>query len=107
MNLVDPLQIGTGISPNTYLPLVPGSIWTYVASFLDDEGETVTETFEVSVTSEIKQIEGVTCVTVREIVREDGDLIEDTDGWFAQDIGLMLEVDDEGNRVELMSCSRL
>ena len=85
-NFVDPLQIGTGIAPNTYLPLVPGSVWTYESSFLDDEGETVTETIEVSVTSETKQIEGITCVTVRDVVREDGVLIEDTDDWFAQDI---------------------
>ena len=85
-DFVDPLQIGGAIPPNVYLPLVPGAMWTYESSFVDDEGESVTETIEVTVTSETKQIEGITCITVRDVVREDGVLIEDTDDWLAQDI---------------------
>ncbi len=85
-DFVDPLQIGGAVLPNPYLPLVPGATWTYEATFLDDEGESVTETITVTVTDETKFIEGITCITVNDVVEEDGELVEDTDDWFAQDV---------------------
>ncbi|MGI9317337.1 MAG: hypothetical protein ACR2QW_08415 [bacterium] len=84
-NFVDPLEIGGLVEPNTYFPLVPGSEWTYQSTFVDDEGETVTETIRVMVTDKTKHIEGITCLTVKDIVDEDGEIIEDTDDWYAQD----------------------
>jgi len=85
-NFVDPLEIGGAVTPNPYFPLVPGNEWTYQSSFLDDEGELVTETIRVTVTSKTKLIEGVTCLVVNDVVDEDGSVIEDTDDWYAQDL---------------------
>ena len=85
-NFVDPLQIGNGITPNPYFPLVQGNQWTYEGTFIDDDGEEVTETVIVTVTDETKLIEGITCLVVNDIVEEEGEAIEDTDDWFAQDV---------------------
>jgi hypothetical protein len=76
-NFVDPTQIGAGVAPNPYFPLVAGNRWVYA-----DEEETIT----VEVTDETKLIDGIRCVTVTDIVTEDGVLIEDTDDWYAQDV---------------------
>lgn len=35
--------------------------------------------------NETKFIDGVTCLVVRNVVEVDGELLEDTDDWFAQD----------------------
>ncbi len=35
---------------------------------------------------ETKLIDGVTCIVVNDVVAEDGELIEDTDDWFAQHV---------------------
>jgi hypothetical protein len=75
-NFVDPADIGAGVSPNPYLPLVPGSSWVY-----EGEEETVT----VTVTGDVKEILGVLCAVVRDVVEEDSEPVEDTDDWFAQD----------------------
>lgn len=84
-NFVDPLQIGVTIEPNPWFPLVQGNIWVYEASGLDDEGEEVEEDIVVTVTSAVKLIEGIRCLVVNDTVSEDGEVIEDTDDWFAQD----------------------
>ncbi len=62
-----------GVS-NPYHPLVIGHTWDF---------ENATETDHVEVTSATKQIDGVTCLVERDRVREDGDLKEDTNDWFA------------------------
>ena len=61
-------------SPNPYFPLRVGNRWSYAS---EDE-----QTF-VRVLDETKRIEGVTCAVVNDRVEEDGDVIEDTDDWFA------------------------
>ncbi len=61
---------------NPLYPLVPGTKLVY------REGS---ETIEVSVTRDTKQILGVTCVVVRDTVSVDGEVSEDTFDWFAQD----------------------
>jgi hypothetical protein len=76
-NFVDPLQIGAAVTPNPYFPLEQGRSWTYAGG---DEVITVT------VTDKTKLIGGVTCLVVNDRVEEDGDVIEDTDDWYAQDI---------------------
>lgn len=58
----------------------------YEASGTDEDGEEVEETIVVMVTGDVKLIEGIRCLVVRDTVSEDGDLIEDTDDWFAQDV---------------------
>jgi hypothetical protein len=60
---------------NPHFPLKIGNRWTYEGS-----GETVT----VEVLDKTKLIEGVTCIVVRDQVEQDGNLVEDTDDWFAQ-----------------------
>jgi hypothetical protein len=61
--------------PNPHFPLAIGDRWSY-------EGED--EAIEIEVLDETKQIEGVTCVVVRDRVEQDGAVVEDTDDWFAQ-----------------------
>jgi len=86
-NFVDPLEIGDSVEPNPYLPLVPGTEWVYESTFIDeDDGEEVTETTTVVVTEATKLIQGITCIVVNDVVEEDGEVIEDTDDWFAQDV---------------------
>jgi len=75
-DFVDPTQIGVTVAPNPYFPLVAGNRWTY---------EDAEEEIIVEVLDETKLIDGITCVTVNDIVTEDGDVIEDTDDWYAQD----------------------
>jgi hypothetical protein len=69
---------------NPYWPLMPGSTWRY-------EGETdgTPEVVTVEVLSETKEIMGITCVVVRDEVTSDGETVELTFDWYAQD--------DEGN----------
>ena len=62
-------------SPNPHFPLAVGQRWEY------EGGE---EAITVEVLDETKLIEGVTCIVVRDQVREDGELVENTDDWFGQ-----------------------
>jgi len=63
---------------NPWLPLTPGSTWTYESS----EGETIT----VTVTDETRVVAGVSTTVVHDVVTgADGEVVEDTFDWFAQD----------------------
>jgi hypothetical protein len=63
---------------NQWFDLTPGTV-----NHFSGGGEEI----EVTVTQETKLIEGVTCRTVRDVVTdEDGNIVEDTDDWYAQDI---------------------
>jgi len=90
-DFVDPDNIGGSKPINQYFPLVPETQWVYVGN--TDEG---IETITVTVTNGTKEIEypaesGLffNCRVVRDVVELDGEVIEDTDDWYAQD--------DEGN----------
>lgn len=85
-DFVDPLAIGTpgGPLPHPYLPLLQGSTWVYEGAFMED-GEEIVEVITVTVTDKIKLIDGIRCLVVRDTVEVDGELVEDTDDWFAQD----------------------
>jgi hypothetical protein len=61
-------------APNPFFPIRVGNRWKYAGG-----GERT----EVKVLDETKNIEGVTCVVVRDRVEEDGAVVEDTDDWFA------------------------
>ncbi len=76
-NFVDPNEIGKSIEPNPYFPLIPGTRWVY------EGGE---ELITVVVTDKTKLIEGVICRVVNDLVVEDGEPVEDTDDWYAQDL---------------------
>ena len=65
---------------NPYFPLAPGTTFIY-------EGQTAEgfEHDEFAVTHHTRVILGVRCVEVRDTVKTDGQLTEDTLDWFAQD----------------------
>lgn len=77
---IDPKRFTADIT-NPLLPLRPGTRWVYEGP--DDEG--TVERKEVVVTSDTRQIMGVTCVVVHDVVSVDGEVIEDTFDWYAQD----------------------
>ena len=74
-DFIDPTSI-TAANANPYFPLVRGNTWVYEAG---------DETITVTVTDQTKEILGITVVVVHDVVTEDGDLVEDTDDWYAQD----------------------
>ncbi len=74
-----PSDFVSGID-NPLMPLTPGSRWVYEG---EDNGEV--ERIEVVVTDETKEVMGITATVVRDTVTSDGELIEDTFDWFAQD----------------------
>ena len=65
---------------NSYFPLTPGTVWTY-------EGQTAEglERIVVEVLDETRDVAGITTRVVRDRVFLEGDLIEDTFDWYAQD----------------------
>ena len=65
---------------NPYMPLEPGTTLVYEGR---SDGET--EVITVTVTDRTKEVMGVTTRVVRDTVRIDGKLFEDTFDWFAQD----------------------
>jgi hypothetical protein len=62
-------------APERLLPARGRHFWEYRGG---------NEVNTVAVLNETKLIEGVTCVVVNDLVYQDGDLVEDTDDWFAQ-----------------------
>ena len=63
---------------NPYMPLTPGSRWVYES----DDG---TERNEVVVLEETRDVMGITATVVHDTAYEDGEIVEDTFDWFAQD----------------------
>ena len=76
-NFVDPLEIGNTVPVNPWFPLVTGNHWLYLG-----DGESI----EVTVTGETKLIDGVSCVVVIDVASEDGEVVEITQDWYAQDL---------------------
>ena len=76
---VDAADFVDGID-NPYLPFLPGSRWVY-----EGTGEDATERIEVEVLDERREVFGVSAVVVSDRVFDDGELIEDTEDWYAQD----------------------
>jgi hypothetical protein len=73
--LVGPGDFTTRID-NPYWPMAPGSSWVY-----RENGQRV----EVTVTGRTKEILGIQATVVHDVVSEDGELVEDTLDWYAQD----------------------
>ncbi len=65
---------------NQYMPLVPGTTFTYASQTEDG-----VETDVVYVSHDTVEILGVTCVVVEDAVSLEGDLTELTYDWYAQD----------------------
>lgn len=78
---LDPTEFTFEID-NPYWPMEPGSRWTYRE--IDEEGEELAVV--VTVSSETKEIaNGITARVVRDTVTKNGELVEDTFDWYAQD----------------------
>jgi hypothetical protein len=78
---LNPADFTTEID-NPYWPMGVGSRWVY--DEIDEEGKVLK--VEVTVTDRTKQIaNGVEARVVRDIVSEDGEPVEVTDDWYAQD----------------------
>jgi len=80
---IKPADFSTTID-NPYLPMRPGDRWVYDET--DTEGGK--SRVVVTVTGRTKKIaNGVVARVVHEVVSEDGERVEITDDWFAQDKG--------------------
>jgi hypothetical protein len=78
---LDPADFTTEID-NPYWPMSPGSRWVYSESDTQGSHEKVV----VEVTNETKRIaNGVEARVVRDTVTENGEPVEVTDDWYAQD----------------------
>ena len=78
---LDPAEFTTKID-NPYWPMSPGSRWVYSESDTQGSHEKVV----VEVTNETKTIaNGVEARVVRDTVTENGEPVEVTDDWYAQD----------------------
>ncbi len=76
---IDPADFVAEIG-NPHLPLSPGSRWVY-----ESETEDGLERIDVEVTDEDRTVMGVDVTVVRDTVTLDGEVIEDTWDWYAQD----------------------
>ena len=61
---------------HAYWPMAPGNRWVF-----REDGQRV----EVTVTDQTKDILGIRATVVHDVVTEDGELVEDTYDWYAQD----------------------
>jgi len=67
---------------NPYWPMKSGSRWVYTET--DEDGEEMQ--VEVTVTGDKKEILGISATVVHDVVTQDGEVIEDTFDWYAQDV---------------------
>jgi hypothetical protein len=77
---IDPASFTTRID-NPYFPLAVGTRWVYEG----DDGDGGQERIVVEVTEQTREVMGVEVVVVRDTVSVDGEVVEDTYDWFAQD----------------------
>jgi len=80
-NNINPVDFVSGID-NSFFSLTPGNIHIYQGT--NEDGATVRVTEEIKI--DTKTILGVVCMIVNAREYEDGDLIEDTFDWYAQDV---------------------
>jgi major membrane immunogen (membrane-anchored lipoprotein) len=66
---------------NPYWPMAPGSKWVLTQTDLEGNKERI----EITVTNRKKTIQGIEATVVRDVVSQDGELVEVTSDWFAQD----------------------
>jgi hypothetical protein len=76
---VEPADFVSGID-NPWLPLTPGCTWVY-----ESIGAEEVERIEVVVLQETRDVMGVVSTVVRDTVTVEGELVEDTYDWYAQD----------------------
>jgi hypothetical protein len=76
---IDPADFTTQID-NPYWPMAPGSHWVYREV---ENGEL--QRVDVTVTNQTRRIAGVEARVVHDLVTKDGEKVEDTFDWYAQD----------------------
>ena len=76
---IDPADFSTQID-NPYWPMAPGSHWVYREA---ENGEL--QRVDVTVTNQTKRIAGIEARVVHDLVTKDGEKVEDTFDWYAQD----------------------
>jgi hypothetical protein len=76
---IDPKDFTAKVT-NRYFPLIPGRTLVYQKK--SSEG---TEVIRVTTRPETIEIAGVECAIVHDVVTLDGEPVEDTDDWYAQD----------------------
>ncbi len=76
---LDPAQLSPEIT-NELMPFPVGATWSLEA--VGDEG---TEVIEIEVLAETREVFGATVRVVRDTASIDGEVIEDTYDWYAQD----------------------
>ena len=77
---LDPADFTTAID-NPYWPMRPGSRWVY----RETDGKGGVQRVDVTVTNQKKVVDGIEAVVVHDLVTEDGEKVEDTLDWYAQD----------------------
>ena len=78
---IDPADFVERID-NPYWPMAPGTTWVYREADTHGNEQTVV----VEVKARTKDILGISATVVHDVVREDGELVEDTFDWYAQDV---------------------
>ncbi len=73
---VKPSDIGKSVQPNPYFPLIAGRTLIYKGG-----GETIT----YATTSETREILGVQCAVIHDVVTSKDGVVEDMIDWYAQD----------------------
>lgn len=76
----DSIEFVSGID-NPYIPFVPGSKWVYEARLEDG----TVERNEIEVLQETRAVNNVTAAIVHDTVFVEGQLVEETFDWYAQD----------------------
>lgn len=67
---------------NPFWPMKPGNSWVFTETDADGNEMEV----EVTVTGEKKEILGISATVVHDVVSENGEVVEDTLDWYAQDV---------------------
>lgn len=79
---LDPADFTADIT-HPFWPMKPGTRWTY--RDVDEKGEV--QTVVVVATNDTKKLaNGVTARVIRDTVRSEGEVVEDTFDWYAQDL---------------------
>ena len=78
---LDPsLFVGVALD-HPYWPMAPGNRWVY----RETDAEGTEQQVEVTVTEDTKEILGIPATVVHDLVTEEGQTVEDTLDWYAQD----------------------
>jgi hypothetical protein len=77
---LDPARFSADID-HPFWPMPVGTVWTY----RETDGEGAEQKVVVTVTDETREIQGIEARVVHDVVTEDGEVVEDTYDWYAQD----------------------